>query len=139
MATPVYHSGFMSTAAVGTNELSCKKWTVTPQSETYKTKTSRSGVIPQYEGTFQEYRVSIELDFDFANNPFQAPISIAVGTVLTNLYLFLHQSAKSALDGPKWSFSSFYVETTPQSGEVAGGLPQTINGYGFGTFAAPTP
>jgi len=137
MATPVYHSGFMSTAAIGTNELSTKKWTVTPTSETYKTKNSRSGPIPQYEGTFQEYRVSIELDHDFANSPFQAPISIAVGTVLTNLYLYVHQSAKGSLDGPKWSFSSFYVETTPQSAEVAGGVPGSITGYGFGTFSAP--
>ena len=115
MAAPIFYNGYLGTAAFGTTELSVVQWRVGGRADTTKFKNSRTGPIPVYAGSFSEYPISLTLDFDNANGIFSAPVSLAVSTVLTNMNLYQHQSAKSALGSitspgsntnPGWVFPS---------------------------------
>jgi hypothetical protein len=138
MAASVFHSGFYGTAALGGDELPITKWEVQPTVELTPFKNSKSGGFILREATFQDCIVEIDVDFDFANNPFASPLNINVGAVLTNVKLYLHQSSAGSLDGLFWAFSSLIVDGTPQQLIVDGTITTKILCKGSGSFTYPT-
>jgi hypothetical protein len=134
MAASVFHSGSFGTAALGTNELSVTSWSVQPTAQLTEFKNSKSGGYVLREATFKDCSVSIDVDFDFGNNPFQTPYSIAPGSTLTNVKLFLYQSAAGQLDGLAWTFSSLVVDSAPQSLQVDGRIATRFTAKGNGSY-----
>jgi hypothetical protein len=122
----------------GGNELPITHWEVQPSAELTQFKNSRSGGFVLREASFKDCLVAIDIDYDFGNNPFASPISIAVGATLSNVNLYLHQSAAGALNGPFWSFSSLIVEGTPQQLAVDGKITTKVMCRGNGSFAYPS-
>ena len=120
MAASVFHSGYFGTAALGSNELSITSWEVHPTAQLVEFKNSKSGGFVLREATFKDCTVTIDLDFDFGNNPFQSPFAIQPGTTLSTVKLFLFQSAAGMLDGLAWTFTSLVVDSTPQQLKVDG-------------------
>jgi hypothetical protein len=134
MAASVFHSGAFGTAALGTNELSVTGWAVQPTAQLVEFKNSKSGGYVLREATFKDCTVSIDVDFDFGNNPFQTPYSIQPGTTLTNVMLYLYQSAAGALNGLAWTFGSLVVESTPQKLQVDGKITTRFTAKGNGSY-----
>jgi hypothetical protein len=134
MAASVFHSGYLGTAALGSNELSVVSWDVQPTAQLVEFKNSKSGGYVLREATFKDCTVTIEVDFDFGNNPFQSPYSIQPGTTLSNVKLCLQQSASGQLDGLAWTFASLVVESTPQKLEVDGKITTRFTAKGNGSY-----
>jgi hypothetical protein len=134
MAASVFHSGSFGTAALGTNELSIVGWEVHPTAQLVEFKNSKSGGYVLREATFKDCQVMIDVDFDFGNNPFQSPFSLAPGATLTSVKLCLHQSAAGQLDGLAWTFSSLVVESTPQKLQVDGRITTRFTARGNGSY-----
>jgi hypothetical protein len=137
MAASIFHSGFYGTAAVNGTELPIVKWEVQPIVQLTQFRNSRSGGFIIREATFQDCAVEIDVDFDFGNNPFASPLSLTVGTTLSNVRLYLYQSTAGAMDGPFWNFSSLIVDGTPQQLVVSGNITTKIQCKGSGAFAYP--
>jgi hypothetical protein len=134
MAASVFHSGSFGTAALGTNELSVVGWSVQPTAELVEFKNSKSGGYVLREATFKDCTVTIDVDFDFGNNPFQSPYSIQPGTTLSTVKLCLSQTAAGALDGLAWTFSSLVVDSTPQKLLVDGKITTRFSAKGNGSY-----
>lgn len=138
MAATNFQTGYYGTATVnGANEVPVVQWTGDLKSMTEKFFNSQTGPFPVYRGTFKECPITLNLDYDPANDVFASPFSIAVGTVLGQTNLYLNQSAKSTKDGPFLGFSNFYVETTPIKCVINGKNTIQVTGYGFGTLTMP--
>jgi hypothetical protein len=137
MAASVFHSGSFGTAALGTNELSVTGWEVQPTAQLVEFKNSKSGGYVLREATFKDCSVTIQIDYDFGNDPFSSPYSLAPGATLTNVVLCLHQTAAGALDGPNWSFTSLVVDGTPQQLQVDGRITTRVTAKGNGSYTAP--
>jgi hypothetical protein len=137
MPASVFHSGFGGTAAVGGNELPVTSWEVQPSVELTQFRNSRSGGFVLREATYKDCLVSIQLDYDFGNNPFAAPTAIVVGATLSNVNLYLHQSSAGALNGSYWNFASLIVEGTPQQLVVDGKITTKVMCRGNGSFTYP--
>jgi hypothetical protein len=137
MAASVFHSGSFGTAALGTNELSITGWDVQPTAQLVEFKNSKSGGYVLREATFKDCSVTIQLDYDFGNDPFGTPFSITPGATLTSVILCLHQTASGSLDGPQWSFTSLVVEGTPQQLQVDGKITTRVTAKGNGSYTAP--
>lgn len=133
-----YHNGYTGTAFAGTQELSIISWNVNPTTGTTEFKTSKSGGFVIRETNFKDCTVSIVIEYDFGNAPFKTPSTITLGTTLTDVQLFLHQTVSGALDGPKWQFSALVVDATPQSLAVDGKIQTTISMKGAGAFYSPS-
>jgi hypothetical protein len=138
MPSSVFHSGFYGTAAVGGNELPILNWEVQPTVELQQFKNSRSGGFIIREATFKDCTVSIQLDYDFGNNPFATPFSLTIGSTITNVNLYLHQTAPGSLNGSYWSFSTLIIEGTPQQLMVDGKITTKILCKGSGSFTYPS-
>ena len=119
-ATPIYHAGYGGTAAVGGTdtsgtisggtELPITDWEVNPKVEAAHFRTSKNGPYEQLEANWQTAQVTISIEYDFANNPFQiSGNALKVGATVSNVQLFLHQSGTSTLDGLFWYFPSLIV------------------------------
>jgi hypothetical protein len=135
MAASVFHSGAFGTAALGTNELSVTGWSVQPSAELVEFKNSKSGGYVLREATFKDCTVTIDVDFDFGNNPFQTPYSIQPGATLTNVELYLNQTGAGQLNGLAWTFSSLVVDSTPQKLLVDGKITTRFSAKGNGSYA----
>jgi len=139
--SPLFHCGFGGTVAVGSSpatELPITEWSVRPTARFSTFQTSKNMGFNQVEANWKSATVTITVEYDFNNNPFIAPTSIQIGTVLTNVVLYLHQSGVGTLDGPNWTFPSLLVTETNQSLQVNGGnIRVQITGVTNGSFTAP--
>lgn len=136
-----FHSGVGGTASVGSPavELPITDWEVRPTAEVTKFRNSKTGPYEQVEGTWKSAAVTVSVEYDFANNPFQTPAAIQVGATLSNVKLYLHQSAPGLLDGPAWTFPSLVVTTTPQTLPVNGqNIVTKFTCVTNGTFGYPS-
>jgi len=116
-----FYSGVGGTASVGNPplELPITDWDVRPSAQTTRFRNSKSGPFDIVEANWLSATVTISIEYDFSSSPFQSPAAIQVGSQLTNVKLYLHQSSPGQLDGPAWTFASLVVTATPQT------LPQT--------------
>src|SRR5271163_968181 len=96
-----FYSGVGGTASVGSPpaELPVTDWEVRPTAQITRFRNSKSGPYDIIEANWLSATVHISIEYDFANNPFQSPASIQIGSRLTNVKLFLHQSSPGQLDG----------------------------------------
>jgi hypothetical protein len=90
---------------------------------------------------YNDFAVTLVLAFDFSNDPFVSPITIASGTTLANPTLGLHQTTKvpASLDGLNWTATGLYVESadTPVVVTETNEIQVTVNGYFTGTVTDP--
>jgi hypothetical protein len=117
-----FYSGVGGTASVGSPpvELPITDWEVRPTARITRFRNSKSGPNDLVEANWLNATVMIAVEYDFNSNPFQAPGAIQVGVELTNVKLYLHQSASGQLDGPAWVFPSLIVTGTPQTLPLSG-------------------
>lgn len=120
MATPQFHSGFLSTSSVAGTELPTISWAVPQTGDRVTFKNSQSGQLVGEEITFTHAEVNIILDQDFANPIMDSPLSLVVGSTYAKIKLYFRQTAKSALNGPGWMLSSGTVHTQPTTCAVDG-------------------
>jgi hypothetical protein len=114
-----FYSGAGGTASIGSppSELSITDWQVNPSASLNRFRNSKSGPYEIVEASWLSATVTITVEYDFGNSPFTA---IQIGSRLSNVKLYLHQSASGRLDGPAWSFGALVVTATPQSLPVTG-------------------
>ena len=100
----LFHSGVSGAASVGTPpiELPITDWQVHPEAKLNRFRNSKSGPSDIVEAAWLNATVTLTIDYDFSANPFQSPALIQAGARLTNVMLYLHQSAPGELDGPAW-------------------------------------
>jgi hypothetical protein len=112
-----FYSGVGGTVSVGSPavELPITDWEVRPSAQITRFRNSLTGPYDVVEANWLSAAVTISIEYDFNNNPFQAPAAIQIGTLLTNVKLYLHQSAPGQLDGSAWVFPSLLVTGTPQT------------------------
>lgn len=141
MATIQNHSGKGGGASINGNQLlQVGTWTISGSAPPALFMNSGiNGNIATPEAAWFTYRFTMNLDYDFNNDPFAAPFNITVGTILTNLFLLLHQSAYAQGDGQKWQASSAYIDSVGQTVSIANAVTvvASCGGYLFGTVTPP--
>jgi hypothetical protein len=117
-----FYSGVGGTASLGSPpvELPITDWEVRPTAQITRFRNSKTGPYDQVEANWLSATVTISIEYDFNNNPFQSPASLQIGATLTNVKLYLHQSAPGQLDGSAWVFPSLVVTGTPQTLPLGG-------------------
>lgn len=140
MATPVFHNGRLANATFNGTDITLTDWVL--GQETDITVFKNSGIlslIPQYEGAWQSFPISMKIDRDYANNPWGSPLNLAPALQLTNVILYEHQSAPGQLDGPFWSFANGIVKAVPLSANVNGMSSNSIalTGFLYGAIVRP--
>jgi hypothetical protein len=132
-----FYSGVGGTASIGTPpvELTITDWEVRPSAQLTRFRNSKSGPYDIVEANWLSATVTISIEFDFGNNPFA---TIQVGSRLTNVALYLHQSAPGQLDGPAWTFGSLIVTSTPQTLPMTGkSIVTQVSCVNDGPFSYP--
>jgi hypothetical protein len=97
-----FTSGSYCTFSVNGAEVACNGWSIAMPSGVASTETSASGRFSQNYLTFQNCSGMLATPYDLNNDPLVAPRALYSGNVVTNLKLFLNQSAASAMDGLNW-------------------------------------
>lgn len=136
-----FYSGVGGAASLGTPplELSISDWEVRPTAQLTRFRNSRSGPYDLVEANWLNATVTITVEYDFNNNPFQSPAAIQIGAELTNVQLYLHESAPGQLDGPAWSFPALIVTSTPQTLALGGeNIVTKFTCVNNGAFSYPT-
>jgi hypothetical protein len=120
--TSQFYSGVGGTASLGTPafQLPITDWEVRPTAQITRFRNSKTGPYDLVEASWLNATVTVSIEYDFNNNPFQPPPSIQVGTELKNVRLYLHQSGPGNMDGSAWSFPSLVVTGTPQTLPLSG-------------------
>jgi hypothetical protein len=109
-----------------------RKWTVTPTVEELDiTNFEGAGYADRIAGIY-DAEIMVEADWDSANNNFDNPPSIVVGTILLNVVLYLNDTS-----GPFWSFPSALITTTPNTADVRGKVELNFTAKTKGTFTYP--
>lgn len=128
-----FYSGFFGTAAIAANELAVVKWSINPTAKLEEFRNSLSGAYVVRQSTFLDFSGSLDIDYDFANGLFLTTYGgLTPGTILAGLRLFLHQTAKSALNGSFWGIPSAIVDGTPQDLTVDGKIITRVMYKGAG-------
>ncbi|HUB24554.1 MAG TPA: hypothetical protein VL992_03920 [Tepidisphaeraceae bacterium] len=136
-----FYSGVGGTASVGTPpvELPITDWEVRPTAQITRFRNSKSGPYDLVEANYLNATVTVTVEYDFNNNPFQAPASIQIGMELSNVQLFLHRSNTGSLDGAAWSFPSLIVTGTPQTLRLTGqNIAVSFSCVSNGAFSYPS-
>lgn len=129
-----FHSGYGGTAKVGTTALPVKEWSVRESARIATFDNSLTGgiVISEQSGG-RRAQVTLNLDYDFDNNPLAAPINLRAGQTVSTVQLTLNGTVG-------YTFPSLVVETsdltvTHTSTE---GIPYNVTGYNAGsTYYGP--
>jgi hypothetical protein len=127
-----FTSGKDGKATVNGTELPITRWNAAPALELVDFRNSKTGSFTDFEDTFKDLRVTIEVDWDVDQQPFAAPFGLLLGALLTNVKLYV-----KGLTGPFWSLPSAKVVNTPQSVEVAGRVTTSFEIRAKGSFKSP--
>jgi hypothetical protein len=132
------HSGIDGTATVGSDELPITGWTVNITGEIVRFRNSKTNRGTLKEPTFRDGAGTITVDFDFDENPFGSPFTMATGTRLSNVKLYLRKTADPVDDTePYWDFPSVILGTIAQTLEIEGKIQTTFNFEVDGEFGYP--
>lgn len=131
-----FHSGIGGTATINGTELPVTGWDVDPSIEIVNFRNSKTDEFSVKEGTFKDATFTIRFDWDFDDNPFAAPIDVDLGTVLTNVRLWLRGGGAGGT-GNYWHFPLAIATGTPQSLETEGKITTSINATNSGAFGRP--
>lgn len=94
---------------------------------------SKSGNHPERASTYTDAMVTIEIDFQLSDQPFQTAVNILPGDKITNVNLII-----SADSGDAWTITQMIVSDMPQSLQRAGKVVTSINAQiRGGTITAP--
>jgi len=93
---------------------------------------SLCGNHPVRAATFTDFRVTIEIDYDQAHQPFQTSVGIIPSTQLTNVNLVVSNASN---DG--WTITSMIVSDMPHTVERAGKVMLSINAQISGGTVTP--
>lgn len=127
-----FHSGKESTATVAGTELPTTEWSVDPSIDIQRFLNSKTDDYAVKEGTFKDCPFTISCDYDFDANPFQAPTAITIGTILTNVRLYVNGTS-----GDYWHFPSAIVVSTPMTTGTESKPTLTFNCENSGQFGYP--
>jgi hypothetical protein len=116
-------AGINGTATINGNELPVVSWNSAPTAVIVPFVNSLSGGHPRKLPTITDGGMfSISVDWDDANNAFTSPLSIRVGTIITNIKLYIDGSSGSRYK----SIPSAIVAGTPIAVEVPGKITYSI-------------
>jgi len=149
-ASSSFLSGKYATAAIGgapgsgsasgsaAFEFGCVSWSVNPTIMIVEFVNSLTGGHVLREGTFWDVTGTIDAEFDFGNELWADYPTLPIpGSNLTNLYLYVRQTAKSQYNGVFWTFSSVIVTAAPMQVAVTGKPTYRIPFAGNGTISPP--
>jgi hypothetical protein len=132
-----FHSGVGGTATVGGAELPVTDWNTDPSVEIVQFRNSKTGGYSVKEATYKDANFSVGVDYDFDANPFGIAGGLTIGTILSNVKLFLRGAGTNPAAQPYWLFPSAIVVSTPQRLVVNGNITTTFNFTASGTFSYP--
>lgn len=142
MATPVFHSGRFATAYMGSttasSELPTKSWSVDESPEMVTFRNSRTGRFTVAEQTFLNVGASINIDYDFANNPFLAAnggLAIIPGNS-NSARLFVGGNT-TPTNSAFWDFPQCIVNGINHTVDLEGKPQLTVRIMGTGTYSEP--
>lgn len=125
-------AGITSTALINGTELPIIGWNRRPIAIIVRFVNSLSGGHPVYLPTITDGgKFSIEFDWDDANQPFAAPLSIRVGTIITVVKLLIDTNVGTRFV----SIPSAIVESTPFKTVVEGKIAGSIDCQTSGQWA----
>jgi hypothetical protein len=99
------------------------------------TETSASGKFSQNYPTFQNCSGTLATPYDLNNDPLSAPRAMYPGNVLSNIKLFLTQSAASAMNGLCWAISQIIITHMGQAVNTRTVIPSM---YAWTIYAGAT-
>jgi hypothetical protein len=129
-----FHSGVNASAKIGVTELATTNWSVDPAIDIVNFRNSKTDAYSVKETTFKNCTGTIDVDFDFDDNPFTAATPLVLGTVLTDLKLYVDDVADNTL---YWHFPLAIVTSTPQSAPTEGKITTSIRFENSGIFYPP--
>jgi hypothetical protein len=112
--------------------LTAKLWTVTPKCDKLDVTNFEGAGFGQYITGILDADVSIDGDWDSANDPFSNPPAIVVGQIMSGVKLYTNGLASAF-----WSFPLLVITETPQKADVRGSISITITGSASGSFVYP--
>lgn len=131
-----FRTGINATASINGTELPFSEWSINPTTELARFANSKTGNKRAKSATYVEATGSWTYDWDDANQPFIAPLSITVGTRLTTVKLQIDGSSGTLF----WALSQIIVVSTPQRWMRDGKPVLTINWENDqGTITPPGP
>lgn len=118
---------------MGNTVFVAKKWEVNPKADKIDNTNTEGGGFASSNPGIVEAEVSIEADWDGANNPYDVAVNAQPGQTITNLKLYIND-----VTGPFWLFPVFIVYEAPNGAQVRENVHINIKGSGSGTFTYPT-
>ena len=128
-------SGKNSTFAVNGTSYDGKGWTVDPQAAESRTDNTSDNGYSNRIVNMKDCKFTLEFDWDVSENLMSATPNLAIGTVLTNVKLFLDEAGSSTC---YWSFPSAIVLSTPMQSKVGDTIKWTVNCANKGAFSPPS-
>lgn len=133
-----YHAGIGGTVTINGTELALTRWSVNPSATIVAFMNSKTGKFAKKQSTFEDCDFSFSIDYDDAANAFAAPLTLAPGQTITQVKLFLDNTAVGLPpNGEYWHFPSAIIQRTPQTLEVVGRIETTIDCTSDGTYGTP--
>lgn len=112
-----------------------KGWSVDPQgSETRVDNTSDNGYSDRIV-SIKDCKFTLDFEWDTSVNLMSAAPTLVIGTVLTNVYLYLDYAGSTTV---AWYLPKAIVLTTPMTAKVGDAIKWTVTGANKGTFSPPS-
>ena len=109
------------------------KWDVDPTSDMLDISNFEGGGYRNFIEGLKQATVTVEGWWDGGANPFDVPLSIKNGSILTNFRCYVSDTT-----GPYWDFPSAIVEGTPMSADVGMEIKWRFTVRAKGTYTFPT-
>ena len=118
---------------LGATVLTAKSWTATSEADELDVTNFEGGGYTEVIGGVKKLTVQIEIDWDAAANPFDAPRTLTPGSTVATVKLYLNDTT-----GPYWDIPILFIRSASNPMEVRQSARLSINGTGSGTFTHPT-
>lgn len=129
--TPI--SGKSAKVRVNNTAHYAEEWDVEPEADLLDANSFEGGGYKDYIAGLFGAGFTVRGWYDAGANPFDAPMNIQIGTVLTNVKIYVNDTT-----GPFWNFPKAIVATTPHKANVKGRVELSFTAKGKGTFSYPT-
>lgn len=126
-----YSSGFGGYATINGTQLPVVSWSVNNPADLVVFKNSTSGNHPNRVATYTDFTCTIVIDWDEANQPFAAPLSIVAGQIVAAVKLYATASSF-------WGLTNMVVAGTPMQMVRDGKISTRVDlSFASGTIQYP--
>lgn len=125
-------SGKNAVVRIGTTVVTCHDWSVDYSADELPVDNFEDGGFGRTTTGLLRAKITLEMDADSAANPYDSPIALNPGTVVTNLKCYLNGTSNAF-----WLFPTAVVLTAPQKAGVKGTISNTFTLASQGVFSQP--